>query len=295
MRDDPIRQLGWRRRLRMVATALGLTRAGIWIPYRHADRLAPVDYPAVAELFRRHEATFLTLLVAAEGHLDDLARFGGPPPAPRLDQGWFPRLDLAVAYALVRRRRPRTLVEIGCGHSTRVLARARVDGGLATRHLCIDPAPRADIAALEVEHLPRRLEEVEDRVVAALGPGDVLFVDSSHLALPGSDVDRIFLRILPRLPAGVLVHVHDVFLPDPYPAAWRWRGYGEQSLLAAWLLAGGLEPLFSSHWITTRCRERWQASPLGALPRVEDAPECSLWAVLRTGGAQRAQKKVSGR
>ena len=50
-----------------------------------------------------------------------------------------------------------------------------------------------------------------------LGAGDILFIDSSHIAMPGTDVDRLFLDVLPRLPSGVLVHVHDILLPDAYP------------------------------------------------------------------------------
>ncbi len=278
---DPIRGLGWRRRWRMMATALGWQRAGFWTPYRHAAAVVPVDYPAIDALFRQHEAGFLEQLATAEGFAATIAGFHGPPPAPRLSQQWFPRLDLAMTYALIRTRRPQAVVEIGCGHSTRVIARARRDGGLTTRHLCIDPAPRAPLAGLDVVHLARRLEQVEAEVVAALAPGDVLFVDSSHIAQPGTDVDRIFHRILPRLPAGVLVHIHDVFLPDPYPPAWRWRGYNEQLLVASWLLAGGLVPLFASHWVTTRCRARFQQGPLARLPRAGDAPETSLWALKR--------------
>ena len=34
--------------------------------------------------------------------------------------------------------------------------------------------------------------------------------------LPGSDVDWLFNHLLPTLPAGLRVHIHDVFLPDDY-------------------------------------------------------------------------------
>src|SRR3546814_20164798 len=80
----------------------------------------------------------------------------------------------------------------------------------------------------------------------------MLVIDSSHLALPGTDVDLLFGRVLPRPPAGVLVHVHDVFLPDGYPAAWGWRHYAEQMLVAAWLAAGSLELRFARHWVRSR-------------------------------------------
>ena len=72
-----------------------------------------------------------------------------------------------------------------------------------------------------------------------LAPGDVLSIDSSHILMPGTDVDILLNRVLPALPAGVLVHIHDVFLPDDYPPAWSWRGYNEQLGVAALVQGGG--------------------------------------------------------
>ena len=58
-------------------------------------------------------------------------------------------------------------------------------------------------------------------IIAAFHPGDLLFVDSSHILMPGTDVELILTELLPRLPAGALVQIHDIFLPDAYP-----RGLG---------------------------------------------------------------------
>ena len=260
-------------------------RPGFFIPYRHAAEVMPCDYPAIAELFAAREADFRARTAELADFAAELAAFGGPPPAPRFAQEWFPRLDGAMAYLFVRRLRPRRIVEIGSGHSTRFMARAIRDGGLACRLLCIDPAPRARLDGLSVEHRACRLEEVEETLFAELAPGDILFVDSSHIAMPGTDVDRILNRILPVLRAGVVVHFHDIFLPDPYPGAWAWRGYNEQLLVAGWLAAGGLEPLFASHWVASRRPEWIAAGPLAAIRLAAEVPESSLWAVRRRGSA----------
>ena len=45
----------------------------------------------------------------------------------------------------MRETKPARIVEVGSGHSTRFMARAVRDGGLATAITAIDPAPRADI------------------------------------------------------------------------------------------------------------------------------------------------------
>jgi hypothetical protein len=105
----------------------------------------------------------------------------------------------------------------------------------------------------------------------------VLFVDSSHLLVPGSDVDFLVCRLLPLLGAGVLLHLHDIFLPDAYPEAWTWRGYNEQALVAALLLGGRFRPIWASRWMVTRRAERIAASPLATLPLLPGAFETSFW------------------
>ncbi|HYL25691.1 MAG TPA: class I SAM-dependent methyltransferase, partial [Burkholderiales bacterium] len=159
----------------------------------------------------------------------DLTAIGaGAPPAPRWDQDWFPRLDAAAAYAMVRMTRPARIVEVGSGHSTRFLARAVRDGGLGTQITAIDPAPRASISGLQVRCLRQPVQACALEVFN-LAPGDILFIDSSHQLKPGSDVEFLLDRVLPRLASGVRIHFHDIFLPDEYPAQWAWRRYNEQT------------------------------------------------------------------
>lgn len=262
------------------ATALGVARLGYFIPVRHVGGSQP-GYPALGPALRAAEPAMRAHLGAIERHREALLaidRAGRPAtaPAPRFDQDWFARLDAAALYAMVRERAPRHIVEIGSGHSTRFMARAVADGALDTRILAVDPKPRAALAGLAVDHLARPFQAVTPEELPPLGPGDILFVDSSHVAQPGSDVDRIFAGLLPGLPGGVLVHVHDVFLPDAYPARWRWRGYNEQALVAC-LIGAGYAVLWSSHWIVTR-RDDWlDGSVIGELPLVAGTPETSLW------------------
>ncbi len=256
---------------------------GFFLPCRHADRIRPpARYPELEPVLAGCERRFLETLALAEAQAPALAAMRGPAPAPRLDQDWFPRLDAAAAYALVRRHRPRLVLEIGSGHSTRVMARALADAG-GGRLVAVDPEPRAPLPGPPVEHRAHLLGEAEPALASELGPGDVLFVDSSHLAVPGSDVDLLVCRILPRLRPGVLLHLHDVFLPDAYPEAWAWRGYNEQTVVAALLLGGRFRPLWSSHWVATRMAGRLASSPLSALPLPPGAVESSLWLELAVG------------
>lgn len=256
--------------------ALGLARGGFFIPYRYARHVSPIAYPALVRSFEEATPAMLRLLAVAAVYETDIAACRGPAPQPRLDQDWFPRLDAVAAYAMVREMRPQRIIEIGSGHSTRFMARAVADGDLPTQILCIDPAPRAALP----EHVRHRAAMLADDAVPhieAMVAGDILFVDSSHVAMPGSDVDRIALDLIPRLPRGALIHIHDVTLPDPYPAAWAWRGYNEQTVVGALLVGGGFDVLWSSHWIATRQDGAVKTSFVGRLPLLQGAHETSLW------------------
>lgn len=274
----------WRRRFSLgLPTILGLARRGFFIPYRYAETLPPAgDLPSYGPVEARIAAQhgrILSWIDAIDGFAAELEAIGDrPPPAPRWDQDWFPRTDAAIAYAIVRTVKPALIVEVGCGHSTRFFARAADDAGLDSRIVAIDPAPRADLAGIErVELHKTTLQDAGDGPFAALAAGDILAIDSSHILMPGTDVDMLLNRVLPTLPAGVHVHIHDIFLPDPYPVDWEWRGYNEQQGVAPLLTGGGWTVEFASHYAVTRMAERVAASVLGRLPLKPGAQEASLW------------------
>lgn len=248
------------------------------MPHRGPALGAFPPYEALESRLRAHEDAFAQHLAAIERHAPALEAIGaGPPPAPRWSQDWFARLDAAAAYAMVRRSRPRRIVEVGSGHSTRFLARAVADAGLATQITAIDPAPRASLLGLELELLRVPVQHAGSAPFAPLAPGDLLVIDSSHILMPGSDVDFLVNRVLPSLPAGVRIHFHDIFLPDDYPAAWAWRGYNEQLAVAALVSGGAYVAEFASAYIVSRRSEWIAGGVLGRLPLVPGARESSLW------------------
>lgn len=275
----------WRRLRLGLPTLLGLQRRGWFIPYRYASTLpaagASPPYPAIETMFAARRASFeavLDLIDDAAPALEAIARKDMPAdwsgPAPRFDQAWFPTLDACAAFALVRQRKPARIVEVGSGHSTRFLSAALGEGAITA----IDPAPRADITRLpRVIVVPRTVHDADPRVFTALRAGDLLFIDSSHILMPGSDVDLLFGRVLPMLPPEVLVHVHDIALPDDYPSGWAWRNYNEQQGVIPLLLSGGWEALFSSPYAATRLAERVGRSVAARLPRHPQGWSTSLW------------------
>ena len=159
--------------------------------------------------------------------------------------GYFESCDAEVAYCMVRHWKPRRIIEIGSGYSTRVMAQALKanleQDGIAGELITVDPyperLPKNGLGGL-VTVVPQQVQQLDIGLFEILNADDILFIDSSHVVSVGSDVVREYLQILPQLNAGVLVHVHDIFLPSDYPRSavlqnlWFWS---EQYLLQAFL------------------------------------------------------------
>jgi len=271
-----------RRHLSMgLETVLGLRKRGFFLPYRYAGSVeAPKGYPALEPLFQGASSAFMSLLGEIEALGPAIDTLITDERGCRLDQAWFPRLDALATYAMVRSRTPQHIVEVGSGHSSRFMAAAIQDGRLSTRLTCIDPEPRASLSKLNVTWRKAVLQAAGDEDLKVLESGDFLFIDSSHLLMPGTDVDHLIGHVLPALPKGVLLHVHDIFLPDAYPDIWAWRGYNEQSAIAALLQGGGYRLLFGSRYVATRKRECLTEIPHLAAASVtadRDDLASSLW------------------
>lgn len=161
------------------------------------------------------------------------------------NNGLFECVDAEVAYAMVRHFKPRRVVEIGGGYSTRLMAHALLRNAAAQAApgelITIEPAPsevlRNGFPGLSML-LADPAQNVDLSLFASLQAGDILFVDSSHVVKIGSDVCYECLQILPRLRPGVIVHFHDIFLPCEYPRQAvldRLCFWSEQYLLQAFL------------------------------------------------------------
>lgn len=154
-------------------------------------------------------------------------------------QRYFASLDAVALYGMLVEFRPKRLIEIGSGYSTKFARRAIREHGLQTHITSIDPEPRAEIDQICDQVIRQPLEEVALSLFDELQPGDFMFVDSSHRTFTNSDVTVVFMDVLPRLGEGVLVHFHDIFWPNDYPPEWNGRYYSEQYMLGAYLLSTG--------------------------------------------------------
>lgn len=151
--------------------------------------------------------------------------------------------DAEIYYNMIRLKRPRRIVEIGSGNSTlmallAIRANQRDDPGYACQVECIEPYEMAWLESVGVTVIRERVETIALSFFDRLEPGDILFIDSSHVIRPYGDVLREFQEILPALKPGVLIHVHDIFTPRDYPELWlrqQRRLWNEQYLLECFL------------------------------------------------------------
>lgn len=157
---------------------------------------------------------------------------------PAWNNDFLPGLDIVMLYGLLRELKPTKYIEVGSGNSTKVVRKAIDDGNLPTQITSIDPYPRANIDHLAHTIVRQPIEDLSDySVFESLQAGDIVFIDNSHRCFPNSDVTVCFLEILPILKPGVIVHVHDIYIPYDYPQFMCDRAYSEQYVLAAMILA----------------------------------------------------------
>jgi predicted O-methyltransferase YrrM len=198
-----------------------------------------VDLAAMRDLLAR--------LVAEHGA--DLARLSPYAEAKGMGYGpGFTEVDAGVLFLMLRHLKPRRLIEIGSGLSTyyaHLAAAANRAEGVACAITCIDPYVRAAVAALPgVEVVAQPVQDVEPAFFAALGAGDVLFIDSTHVVKLDGDVPHLVLEVVPRLAPSVVVHAHDVHFPYnvPHPAeeyvfAAKWPSFWTEAMLLQAFLA----------------------------------------------------------
>lgn len=196
---------------------------------------------------------------------DELTVFEKPPTHPW--DYWlfwpvcaFPPVDAQVFYCMVRKHKPRRIYEFGSGQSTFIAAKAvlenKRENGLCAELVAFEPYP----SWVLVDGFPglskvvrKKAEDIALSQFYPLKENDIVFIDSTHHMKIGSDVNWLYLEVLPRLPKGVLVHIHDIFLPCEYPKKWvrEWKVFpNEQYLLQAFLTFNDTyEVIWASHYM----------------------------------------------
>jgi hypothetical protein len=196
----------------------------------------------------------------------------GEPGRFHFNNGLFDGTDALVAYCMIRHFQPRLIIEVGSGFSSLVAAEA-IAKNKNSALICIEPFPldflRQGFPGLR-SLIEKKVEDIGLEFFSQLESGDILFIDSSHTVKIGGDVNYLFLEVLPRLKPGVIVHVHDIFLPFDYRRDWvkdKFRFWSEQYLLQAFLtFNSGFEVLMANYYLRYRYLEDLKA----AFPNLEN-------------------------
>ncbi|MEM9446965.1 MAG: class I SAM-dependent methyltransferase [Cyanobacteria bacterium P01_E01_bin.6] len=171
----------------------------------------------------------------------------------------YPELDAAVYYTLLRELKPSKVIEIGSGYSTQIATKAiskNCQEGKEGKIISVEPYPRQMLTegTLDVELVTQRVETIDLNFFEQLSAGDILFIDSTHTVKFDSDVCREILEILPTIPSGVWIHIHDIFFPYDYPPKWlieERRAWSEQYMLEAFLAYNHqFEVTLANHWLS---------------------------------------------
>jgi hypothetical protein len=210
----------------------------------------------LSELLGRGDRDYRDVLARFTSYTDSLNAIPIDRTAPREPHwrnGFLFGLDGISLYCFTRERAPRRYIEVGSGNSTLFVDRARRDGEIDMEIVSIDPHPRREIDVICDRVIRQPLESTDLAVFGEVRSGDIVFLDGTHRVFMNSDAVVFFLDVLPELPAGVLVGIHDIHLPDDYRPEHADRHYSEQYLLATCLLgeASWIRPLlpcwYASH------------------------------------------------
>jgi len=174
--------------------------------------------------------------------------------------GKFEGLDARMLFCLLRYLQPTRVVEVGSGFSSLLAADVNTRFlGSSAQITCIEPFPpdflKRPISGIH-QILEEKVQDVPLKMFEELRENDILFIDSSHVVKTGSDVTFLQLEVLPRLRDGVVIHIHDIFLPEDYPMEWvlgEQRSWSEQYLVRALLtFSYGFAIVFACHYAFLR-------------------------------------------
>jgi len=183
----------------------------------------------------------------------------------------FESVDGEILYCTIRRFKPERIFEIGSGHSTYLSAQAvlknRRESGRECEFIAFEPYPNEVLAGgfpgLS-KVVPVQAQDIPLSEFGRLKENDILFIDSSHVLKIGSDVQYEYLEVIPRLNRGVLVHLHDIFLPAEYRREWIFKNYkfwNEQYLLQAFLAFNdGFEVLWAGSYMHLKHPDKLRAA-----------------------------------
>jgi predicted O-methyltransferase YrrM len=188
------------------------------------------------------------------------------------ENNYYSYTDGTVLYSMMRHFKPERIIEVGSGHSSALMMDVNelfFQNSISLNF--IEPYPERLYSLMSEEDRQQSVvwekpvQTMDPAFFGQLRPGDILFIDSSHVSKCGSDVNFIFSEVLPSLNKGVLVHFHDVFYPFEYPKEWvlGGRSWNEDYLLKAFLMYNREFPIrIFSNYLHIHHKDAFKDMPL---------------------------------
>ena len=233
---------------------LNITLAGFFSPIPQWSDLSEQTFVSKDTHFDWNEDSQVKLLNELSVYSEEFAKL---VEEKRFDMNndFFGKHDAPIYYCLIRHFKPKKIIEVGAGYST-IFAGLAASKNEKTLVTAIDPnlpEERKKILPNNIKFVEENVQNVPFSLFQQLSENDILFIDSSHVSKKGSDVNFLYLQVLPILSSGVIIHIHDIFLPNDFPKHWfeeHLLFYNEQYLLNAFLIGNkDFEVLFGNSFM----------------------------------------------
>lgn len=253
------------------------------------DRVAVLDYPVqpkplytpetkphkiLHEIICRNDEAYQHLIEQSLQHKSDFENFpveASDDKMPVWENGFFPAFDSIMHYTIIEQFKPKKYLEIGSGNSTKLAYFCRSQEKLDFTITCFDPHPRREVKEIADHWVSAPIQSVPVTYFEDLEPNDIVFLDGSHVLHANSDVMWFFMEILPIIPKGVIVHIHDIFLPYDYPQWVCDRFFSEQYMFAVCLLNSDSYKIISpNYYLLTKKIARDTIDELWKMPALKN-------------------------
>lgn len=204
-----------------------------------------------------------------------------------LQNDQFAFADAFALSTILLKERPARVIEVGSGFSSAVMLDTADIMDSPPLFCFVEPFPKRLESLLNQKRSElrttiyrKRVQELNVELFDSLDAQDILFIDSSHVAKIGSDLAYLFLRVIPRLRPGVLIHLHDIFYPCSYPMDWirQGRAWNESLFLRAMLVASNR---FEVVAFNSYAAQSFPALFESGLPRFLENSGGSIWLRVR--------------
>lgn len=231
-----------------------ITKADFYSPIPIVGQLTDDDFSEKKDLhIDWNEKTQINILKELSSHSPDFQRLLDEKKYDMSNDS-FGHHDAPVYFCLIRHYKPKKIIEIGAGNSTKIAYHSSLP--YDTVITSIDPFISDNIKkqfSPRVQVIKEPVQKVPLSVFESLSENDILFIDSTHVSKINSDVNYLFFEVLPVLKPGVIVHIHDIFLPGSYPRKWLEYNllfWNEQYLLNAFLIGNNdYEVILSNYYM----------------------------------------------